>query len=210
MPSGVKFQFHRVRELLCALVNPGANQADLPGRQSVGRRTEAARPARSTLASAGTTLAIRGRTAASGAWTARRTISTGAARTVFGWHRNIVVDLGGCGNEQALLGIARNYHFAGFAALKRWLKAVQPQIPFLSLVAVATETRRFEQWPNVFVVRDALGVSGRRQFAQVHFGNVPLVVGHSGPTCHCKAKSDEWGCGFHSFVMSFFVSLLVL
>src|SRR5580692_2994261 len=103
--------------LLCSLVDPGANQAYLLGRESFGRGAEAARTARPS----------------------RRTAVTGST---FRRHGHVVVDLSRGRNEQTILALPSDNDLAVLPACERGREAVQPQICLGPFLAVATKTGR--------------------------------------------------------------------
>lgn len=130
--------------LLCALIDPGADDADLFGCQRFWGRTESTGTARTTLTGRAWSATI-----IATARAARRsgTISaTGSARTAgtawatLGRHGCLVVDLSGGNDEDAVFAIARNDDFSVFAALEDAFEVVEAQIAFGPLLAVAAQT----------------------------------------------------------------------
>src|SRR5262245_27348561 len=143
--------------LLRALINPCANQADLLRRECLGRRTETTgssrptisrpgkiaartsstiRTARTTRLPTGRWITVRatGRTLPCSALSngaARPIQTTGPARSAYGRHGDVVVELRGCRDQQTLFAVAGDYDLAVFAAFEHSLEAVESQIAFL-------------------------------------------------------------------------------
>src|SRR5256885_2293485 len=159
-------------ELLGTLVNPRADQSDLFRRQGLWWRTKASRSAwaTSTTRSAGRRIAA--------TWPAWRTIGrsagctrcaaaelsawpTGTARFRLGRHRRFIVDPRCRDDQQTFLAGAGNNDFAILAAFENCFKAVEAQVAFLPFLAVASETRGFENGADVFGVSEAF-LFGRR------------------------------------------------
>jgi len=130
-------------------------------------------------------------------------IATGPAGPVFGWHRNIIVDLCGRRDQQTFPTIAGDHDFAGLPAFERGLKTVQTQTAFLPFLSVATETGRLEKGSDIIGESDALFVSGRGKLAEVEFRDVPFIIGPGRANGDRKAKKNECGCRFHNDMINF-------
>jgi hypothetical protein len=186
--------------LLGALIDPGADKADLFRRERFRRWTKSAwatGSARTTAAGPAGRRAARttgpSRTTARTTRTTARTTRTTAARTraEFGRHRDVIIHPSRRRNDQTLLTVSRNHHFAIFTTFKNGFQAVQAQVGLGFLWSVASEAGGFEHWPNILGVGDTAGAGRRRKLANIDFFDVPLVVGSERAGRSCQSQKGE-------------------
>ena len=129
---------YQATKLFCPLINPRADQSNLLRSERFGRRTEAAgsAPAARTTLSSGSTASTARRTAS---WSSLSTRTAASAGFALRWHGNLIINLRNRDYEEAFFAVAGNDYFAVLAAFQRGFKAVEAQIGFLPLFAVAAE-----------------------------------------------------------------------
>ena len=160
--------------LFGALVNPGANQADLFRSQWFRRRAAPALSARSSARRrAAGSASIAART--TGATARRRAAAGSAAAAALGRHRGLGINLRGRHDQQACLAVTGNDHFSLVPSLQDSVQTVQAQILFGLFLAVATHAGSLEEGKNILVKGDVFLIGNGRQFADIHFGDVPFV-----------------------------------
>lgn len=155
-------------DLLRALINPRADEADLFSGQRLGGFLACFLAARTT----GSRFAMRMSVAGLGRFTgffaaatrcAGTALSARAALTGFGRHGRFGIDAGDGSDEGALGAIADDQNRAVFAALQYIFKGVETEIAFVALRAMAASAGRFKQRLDIGGKSDALLGRSRRE-----------------------------------------------
>jgi hypothetical protein len=110
-------------------------------------------------------------------------------------------------HQGTLLAVTGHDDFAVFAAFEDGFKAVETQLAFLALLAVAPETRRLKERADVFGVSNALVTCRRRQFAEIEFIEVELIGGQGRPSGGRQADREQNKGILHN---SFITALILL
>ena len=212
--------------LACALIDPGANQSDLFGRQRFCRRAAAAhlwsiwaaavvirrasgrRTIRAASRSARPAATLRRRvpvivrpwwtiTESAGRRPARTSWSAAATWSALGRHGDVIFHLSHRDYQAACPAIAWHHDFAVLATCKEPFQAIHPQVTSPLSGAVATNAGSLKNRANVIGKSDALFVGHGRQFAEVELVDVPLVLGFKRIAEQGHAKQNNWICTFH-------------
>jgi len=110
---------------------------------------------------------------------------------MFGRHGDVVIDLGGCGNQQAIFAIAGNHDLAVLATFERGFETVQAQIAFWPLFSMTAQARCREKRAYVFGESNAWFAGGGRKFSEVDLVNVPLVASLNRRSCNGQNKENR-------------------
>jgi hypothetical protein len=167
-----KLKIFNFAQSLRALVNPGAKQADLLGRQRFRRREiagtawAARRPACGIIRPAGLRRGAGARAA--------------FARATLRRHSGFIIDTSCSYDHEAFVAFTRLHDLAIVTAFQHAIAAIEAKAAFGPVLAMATDARLFEQRLNVFHKRDINLARGRGKFGGVNLAQVRVMFGSKG------------------------------
>jgi hypothetical protein len=99
-----------------------------------------------------------------------------STRSTLGRHGDAVVEPRSSSHQHTFLAISGNHYFPIVAALENGFQAIEAQSAFGTVLAVASQTGRFEQGPDVLAESQVLFLRWRRQLAHVELADVPFFI----------------------------------
>jgi hypothetical protein len=129
--------------------------------------------------------------------TSRTTRSTWRTGAALGRHGDFVIELRDGGNEQTFFAVARHDNLAVLTPFERGFEAIQSHLTLLPLFTVAAKARRFQDGADVLRVGNTFLFGGGRQFAEIKFTEVPLVITLDWQMDQREPDQNQCGFCFH-------------